>query len=162
MKAEFSMTGAIGRLGFSHPPHNTLVDPVFLDAAFLDRCMGESALKGIILVGEGRHFSGGADREALDDAINDPLTGPDALARRLDEGKQILERISLAPVPIVAAIRGQCLGAGLEIALACHFRVATPGAMFGFPESTLGLLPGMAARCPFTRAFARPHSSSSF
>lgn len=46
------------------------------------------------------------------------------------------------PVPVVAAVHGYCLGGGLEVALACDVRIATPDAQFGFPEVKLGLLPG--------------------
>ena len=56
----------------------------------------------------------------------------------------MLDCIRFAPVPVVAAISGSCLGAGLEIALACHFRVAAAGALLGFVESELGLMPGMS------------------
>jgi enoyl-CoA hydratase/carnithine racemase len=50
--------------------------------------------------------------------------------------------IEAAPVPVIAAIHGYCLGGGLEIALACDFRIATRDAQLGFPEVNLGLLPG--------------------
>src|SRR6476661_7289638 len=50
--------------------------------------------------------------------------------------------IEQAPVPVVAAIHGYCLGGGLEIALACDFRIAQREAQLGFPEVNLGLLPG--------------------
>src|SRR5581483_7418953 len=54
----------------------------------------------------------------------------------------VADLIEQAPVPVVAAIHGYCLGGGLEIALACDFRIATRDAELGFPEVKLGLLPG--------------------
>ena len=54
----------------------------------------------------------------------------------------VADLIESAPVPVVAAIHGYCLGGGLEIALACDFRIATRDAQLGFPEVNLGLLPG--------------------
>ena len=54
----------------------------------------------------------------------------------------VADMIEAAPVPVVAAIHGYCLGGGLEIALACDFRIATRDAQLGFPEVNLGLLPG--------------------
>jgi enoyl-CoA hydratase/3-hydroxyacyl-CoA dehydrogenase len=54
----------------------------------------------------------------------------------------VADLVEAAPVPVVAAIQGFCLGGGLELALACDFRVATRGAELGFPEVNLGLLPG--------------------
>ena len=54
----------------------------------------------------------------------------------------VADLIEAAPVPVVAAIHGFCLGGGLEIALACDLRIATRDAQLGFPEVNLGLLPG--------------------
>ena len=54
----------------------------------------------------------------------------------------VADLLEAAPVPVVAAIHGYCLGGGLEIALACDFRIATRDAQLGFPEVNLGLLPG--------------------
>jgi 3-hydroxyacyl-CoA dehydrogenase/enoyl-CoA hydratase/3-hydroxybutyryl-CoA epimerase len=56
----------------------------------------------------------------------------------------LFDRIERLPVPVVCAINGFCLGGGLELALACHYRIATrdPGTKLGFPEVKLGIFPG--------------------
>src|SRR5207245_10217447 len=56
--------------------------------------------------------------------------------------RQVVDRIEDCTKPVVAAIHGTALGGGLEVALACHYRVAVPSAKLGTPEVKLGLLPG--------------------
>src|SRR5206468_6305123 len=63
----------------------------------------------------------------------------DGGARRI---QQLADRLEAAPVPIVAAIHGYCIGGGLEVALGCDLRIARRDAQLGFPEVNLGLLPG--------------------
>ena len=128
----------LGRIVLENPPANTLTRPDFLDAGELQAFLSDPGLRGVIVCGAGRHFCGGADIPALRAQASDPAAFADALSR----GKALLQILADAPVPVVAEIRGQCLGAGLEIALRCHARIAADGAMFGFPESTLGVLPG--------------------
>jgi enoyl-CoA hydratase len=78
--------------------------------------------------------------EALRAAVHgDPVE----LGARLREGQALLDLLAGAPLPVVALVRGSCLGAGLELALACHFRLAAPHALLGFPETDHGLLPGL-------------------
>lgn len=131
--------GEFGRVILDNPPANTLTDPAFVDAAVLSAFLDQPGLRGVIVSGQGRHFCGGADLDALRLRRNDPA----GFAAALDHGKALLRLVADAPVPVIAAIRGQCLGAGLEIALSCHARVSADGAMLGFPESNLGLLPGL-------------------
>ncbi len=61
----------------------------------------------------------------------------------LTKGHAVLDRLDKLPLPTVAVIHGYCLGGGLEVALACDFRIATDDASFGFPEVLLGLHPGL-------------------
>ena len=144
MKVVFSIEGTTGRIELAAPPANALERPDFIDLDALQGFLATPALKGVVLVGAGRHFSGGADPAKLQQALADP----GALALGLTEGKRLLDALADATVPVVAAIRGQCLGAGLELALACHFRVAGAGSMFGFPEASRGLLPGLGGTAP--------------
>ncbi|MBA3610885.1 MAG: enoyl-CoA hydratase/isomerase family protein [Rubrobacter sp.] len=92
----------------------------------------------IIITGAGeRAFVAGADITAM--------RGMDALeAKRFAEiGHAAMALLDRSPVPTIAAINGFALGGGLEIALACDIRIAAENASFGFPEVSLGILPGM-------------------
>ncbi|HEY8647021.1 MAG TPA: enoyl-CoA hydratase-related protein, partial [Gaiellaceae bacterium] len=92
-------------------------------------------VNAVVLRGKGeRAFSAGADITGF--------VGGDAEGDRPAGIQPVADLIEAAPVPVVAAIHGYCLGGGLEIALACDFRIATRDAQLGFPEVNLGLLPG--------------------
>ena len=91
--------------------------------------------RAVVLRGRGeRAFSAGADIGGFVGGLgeNERPAGIQPVANLIEQ----------APVPVVAAIHGYCLGGGLEIALACDFRIATRDAQLGFPEVNLGLLPG--------------------
>ncbi len=118
---------------------NALSRPDFVPLEELEQFFAREELRCAVLSGAGRHFSTGASEDALTALTADPEGHDEALAR----GRAALETIAAAPVPVVAAIRGSCLGGGLEIALACHLRVASQNAVLGLPESTLGLFPGL-------------------
>jgi enoyl-CoA hydratase/carnithine racemase len=92
-------------------------------------------VNAVVLRGKGeRAFSAGADITGF--------AGGAAEGDRPAGIQPVADLIEAAPVPVVAAIHGYCLGGGLEIALACDFRIATRDAQLGFPEVNLGLLPG--------------------
>lgn len=89
----------------------------------------------LVLRGRGeRAFSAGAD-------IGGFVSG-DGAGERPGGIQPLADALETAPIPVVAAIHGYCLGGGLEIALGCDLRIATPDAQLGFPEVNLGLLPG--------------------
>ena len=93
----------------------------------------DDATRVLVLMGRGdRAFSAGAD-------VRDLADGDPTLAAGIQETARLIES---APVPVVAAIHGFCLGGGLELALACDLRIATEAAQLGFPEVRLGLMPG--------------------
>ncbi len=95
-------------------------------------------VRGVLLTGAGeKAFVAGADISEF--ATLGPEDG-EALARKGQE--QVFDAISNCPKPVVAAINGFALGGGLELAMACHIRVASDQARFGLPEVTLGLIPG--------------------
>jgi len=98
-------------------------------------------IKGLVLISaKDTSFIAGADINEFDsydteDKIKDAVTQTLAL----------FDRIEKLPVPVVAAIHGYCLGGGLELALACHWRIADreEGTRLGFPEVKLGIIPGL-------------------
>jgi len=92
-------------------------------------------VRAVVLRGRGeRAFSAGADITGF--------VGGSSEGERPAGIQPVADLLEAAPVPVVAAIHGYCLGGGLEIALACDFRIATRDAQLGFPEVNLGLLPG--------------------
>ena len=95
----------------------------------------EDDVRAIVLRGKGdRAFSAGADIAGFQHGTDD--------SGRPAGIQPAADLIEATPVPVVAAIHGYCLGGGLEIALACDFRIAHEDAQLGFPEVNLGLLPG--------------------
>ena len=138
MSVQYETIGQIGIITLSNPPYNRLTDPVFESRKKLSRFIGNENLKGLIVKGDGKHFCAGADL----DLMRQQIKKPEQFEKSLNEGKQLLNLLSHATIPLVAAIRGSCLGAGLEIALSCHFRIASDNSLLGFPESEQGLMPG--------------------
>lgn len=97
----------------------------------------DSSVKAVIITGSGQKaFVAGADISEFNGLTKEE--GMD-LAKR---GQEIFFKIENAAKPIVAAINGYALGGGCELAMACHFRIASENAQFGQPEVTLGLIPG--------------------
>ena len=88
----------------------------------------------VILAGEGRAFSAGADISEFDGR------SPEDVLRYYNDTGGVYEEIAALPQPTVAAIHGYCLGGALELALALDFRIADDSAVFGFPEVSLGIL----------------------
>ncbi len=113
-----------------------LLEPFF---AAIGRIEADAGVKGVILTSGKKEFLAGADIEMVF-KITDPKIAFD-LAEAL---KVQLRRLEKCGRPVVAALNGTALGGGLELALACHYRIAVddPKAKFGLPEVKLGLLPG--------------------
>jgi 3-hydroxyacyl-CoA dehydrogenase len=115
----------------SNPPVNTITAAVRQRLAnALDDLDRLPAVKAVVLLCEGSTFFSGAD-------IGE-FGGPP----KEEEYRTLFARFESLPVPVVAVMHGTVLGGGLEIALACHYRIAHPRARFGFPEVTLGIIPG--------------------
>ena len=111
--------------------------------AVLEEVEHDPAVTAVVLTGAGRTFSAGADLAEFDrgEALLEPslhLT--------------ITGMLDAMRTPVVAAIHGSALGGGLELALACHYRIATPDARLGLPEITLGLIPGAGGTQRLPRA----------
>jgi len=111
-------------------------------AGALAAANADAGVRAVVITGANGLFSGGADiRE-----FNTPkaLTEPTLLT--------LIASIEGSAKPVVAAIDGTCMGGGLELSLACHHRVARPGARFALPEVKLGLIPGAGGTQRLPRA----------
>lgn len=118
---------------------NALNAQVFSDlATVLKKLRKDNAIRSIILTGSGeKAFVAGAD---IKEFANFNAQQGSKLAKVNQQN--IFNKIEHFPKPIIAAINGFALGGGLELALACHIRIASENAKLGFPETTLGLIPG--------------------
>lgn len=129
----YRVEGGLALLGLARAPVNALGQP--MRAAILSACeraAGDPAVRAVILHGESGLFSAGADiTEFGSEASFAAPSLPD-----------LLLRLTTIDKPIIAAIAGPALGGGLELALACGYRIGEPKARLGLPEITLGLLPG--------------------
>jgi len=107
--------------------------------AAVNRALADPGVKGVLIASAKKAFIAGADLEGVLKASD-----ADHVYSRMLEWHKLLRHMETAGKPVAAALNGTALGGGLEVALACHYRVAAddPKAGFGFPEVTLGLLPG--------------------
>jgi 3-hydroxyacyl-CoA dehydrogenase/enoyl-CoA hydratase/3-hydroxybutyryl-CoA epimerase len=119
-----NILNAASMAAFAETMHNLLADP---------------AVKGIVLASAKKDFIAGGDLAAFAAAHD-----RESFFNGMQGWHQLMRGMELAGKPIVAALNGSALGGGMEVALACHYRVAADNAKarFGFPEVTLGLLPG--------------------
>ena len=125
------VSDSIAILTIDNPPVNATSHKlrIALKAA-LDAALADNAVAAIALIGAGRGFIAGADIAEFDRPRPEPLN-PTIIA--------VIER---AEKPVVAAIHGHALGGGLELAMGCHFRLATADAKLGQPEVKIGITPG--------------------
>ncbi len=119
-----------------------------LEDAFA-RLSGDSSCRAIVIHGSDKSFAAGAEIAEVG-----ALTG--AAALDFSRSAQLFfERLACSPKPIVAAINGYCLGGALDLALACHYRLATPDAVLGHPGATLGLITGWGGTQRLPRLLGR-------
>jgi enoyl-CoA hydratase len=96
----------------------------------------EGEIQRLVIRGNEKFFSVGADLNQIAQ-----LTGPKAFEfSRL--GQKLMRSIDQFPVPVIAAIRGYCMGGAMDLVLACHYRIASPDAVFGHRGASLGLITG--------------------
>jgi enoyl-CoA hydratase/3-hydroxyacyl-CoA dehydrogenase len=109
----------------------------------------DPSVRGIVLAGSGKAFIAGADIRFF--VKNIESKNVQAIARFTKTTQGLLLEIERCPKPVVARVRGLALGGGVEVALACHYIVATPAASFAFPETGIGIYPGLGGTQRTTR-----------
>ena len=140
-RVRLTREGRVAILTLARPEVLNAIDRRMCDdiISALDRLEDDGDCAVLVVTGEGRAFCAGADLKHMRSLAGESL-------RRFIERTWIVgERIERSPLLSVAAIQGYALGGGAELALACDMRVCERTAMFGFPEMTLGSVPGSGA-----------------
>lgn len=144
--SRLEISGSMAVITIVNGKKNLLSEPEFIELDVLrDAVESSSELKSLIITGEGRHFSHGAD-VSLFGSETDGETD-----RKLERSKQLLSYIENLPLVTAAAVNGGCFGGGLEIALSCQFRICSKSAVLGLPEVMHGVVPGMCGIERLTR-----------
>ena len=129
----YQARGPVAVITMDRPPVNSLGAPLRVGIAdAMDRAAADAAVQAVVLVGTARAFSAGADVTEF---------GTPSAAREPNL-RVLITLVEAMDKPVVAAISGQCLGGGFELAMGCHFRVALADAQLGLPEVKIGLIPG--------------------
>ncbi|KMJ56971.1 enoyl-CoA hydratase [Bacillus sp. LL01] len=140
---EFLQMKVENRIAFitiNKAPANALSSAVLKElSSLMDDLEKQEDVRVVILHGEGRFFSAGADIKEFTTVE----TGEE-FAQLAKFGQDLFERMENFSKPIIAAIHGAALGGGLELAMGCHIRLVTKTAKLGLPELQLGLIPGFA------------------
>jgi 3-hydroxyacyl-CoA dehydrogenase/enoyl-CoA hydratase/carnithine racemase len=135
---EVEVKEGIAILKLNNPPVNQLSESFVREMADAIReAFQDQEVKAVILTGTGKNFIAGADITEIKG-----MRDKDLLFSQVMERHRFMNAIEDGPRPVIAAINGHCLGGGLELAMACHYRIAAPHVQVGQPEVKLGLIPG--------------------
>jgi enoyl-CoA hydratase len=112
--------------------------------------------KALIITGNKKFFSAGADLNEIA-----TLSAPEAFefSRR---GQRLTDAVDRFPAPVIAAIQGYCMGGGMDLALACDYRIAAPNAVFGHRGASLGLITGWGGTQRLARLIGKPRALQMF
>jgi enoyl-CoA hydratase len=135
---EIAVKERVLALSLANPPDNRLTPSMVKELADALSWFESDDLDLLVITGSGRTFSKGFDVAALK-AYRDPSE----LRSLLVLANTVFSRLARCPKPTLAAISGACLGGGLELAMACHFRVCAEKARLGLPEVWINLIPGL-------------------
>ncbi|WP_066063653.1 enoyl-CoA hydratase [Neobacillus soli] len=130
----------IATITIGRPPANALSSALLRElSTVLDEIEPNREIRVIVIHGEGRFFSAGADIKEFT-----TVTSSEDFVNLGKFGQDLFDRMEKFPKPIIASIHGAALGGGLELAMACHIRLVSETAKLGLPELQLGLIPGFA------------------
>jgi len=133
MSADYKVHGDVAVISLNNPPVNGLgLSTRQAIADGVNRAVADAAVKAIVVTGQGKAFSGGADIREF--GSPKAIQEPNLLS--------VISLIENCSKPVVAAVHSVAMGGGLELALGCHYRMAAPGASIALPEVKIGLIPG--------------------
>jgi methylglutaconyl-CoA hydratase len=153
---EVERDGAVLRVTMARPDRRNAFDTALIDElarAFAD--VGD--VRAVVLAGEGKSFSAGADVEWMRSSVDLSYEENVADALRL---RAMLDAIDGCPAPVVARVQGHALGGGCGLVACCDIVVAEPGAQFAFSEVKLGIVPAVIS--PFALAKIGPGAARRF
>ncbi|MCZ8536223.1 enoyl-CoA hydratase [Paenisporosarcina quisquiliarum] len=145
----------VAKVTINRPPANALSRALILEVnELLNAVEHDDSVRVIVLHGEGRFFSAGADIKEFTSI----KTGEEFSALAAS-GQEIFERVERFSKPVIASIHGAALGGGLELAMSCHMRIVSENAKLGLPELQLGLIPGFAGTQRLPRLVGMPKAA---
>jgi enoyl-CoA hydratase/carnithine racemase len=153
----YHKTDQIGHLVLDQPPSNKMTVEFFSELGkSIEGIAADRELKALVISGKGRHFSAGADLDGLlkivrEESKGSAERGHTTVTSFLKHNNKTFLAIGNLDIPVIAAIRGVCLGSGMELALFCHFRFCGEDAVFALPETTYNLMPGIGGTAQAVR-----------
>ncbi|WP_027056733.1 enoyl-CoA hydratase/isomerase family protein [Mesorhizobium erdmanii] len=146
----FEKEGAIGTVSLRRPEKFNALDIPMLRAleTALDEAEMAEGLRVVLLRGEGKGFCAGGDVEAWG-----AMSAADFQVQWVRYGHRVFDRLARLRQPTIAVLSGHALGGGLELAVACDFRVAETHIKLGFPETSIGVVPGWSGTQRAVRRF---------
>lgn len=134
---QLSKEGAISVITINRPPANAMSYSLIIELDELfDQIAKDAETRVVVIHGEGRFFSAGADIKEFTQVSEQQLHDQTMSVH------EIFRKIETFEKPVIAAIHGAALGGGLELAMSCHIRYVASNAKLGLPELNLGLIPG--------------------
>jgi enoyl-CoA hydratase/carnithine racemase len=155
-KLNLSREGDVLVITFDNPPTNAIGPQMLSELeASLDEFWADSTCRVAILASANRGvFLSGADVPVFAAMVESG-----GIREYIPHGQALFRRISASPKPVIAAMDGLVLGGGLELAMACHLRVASERARFGLPEIHLGIIPGWGGTQMLARLIGRARAT---
>lgn len=151
----------VAHIVLNNPPANKMNRLFFRQLGVIVNQLKQNGDVGAaVIYGKAKHFSSGADLKDISDMVveacaNGESQHPAAIEQVLKH-QRILDELEGLDIPVVAAINGFCVGSGLELALACDFRICSSDAVMGFPEITWGLMTGCGGSIRAGRLIGAP------
>jgi enoyl-CoA hydratase/carnithine racemase len=146
----FEQEGAIGTITLRRPEKFNALDIPMLRAleAALDEAEGADGVRVVLICGEGKGFCAGGDVDAWSQ-----MSAADFQTKWVRYGHRVFDRLARLRQPTIAVLSGHALGGGLELAVAADFRVAEAHVKLGFPETSIGVVPGWSGTQRAVRRF---------